>query len=114
MRRNSSAAMSPTAGSRRSGLAIMFQKRLRTACERSMCGSAASSGRRTRISGTHSRPRRNAIEAESRLIVRTRFGACSPTSSETRPPIEFPTRWARSIASVSMKRSTWRAKKSGL
>ena len=55
VRRNSSAAMSATEGSTRSGRAIIRQKRSRTCRGRKTGGSTASSGRRTRTSGTSSR-----------------------------------------------------------
>ena len=59
--------------------------------------------------GTNCRRRRQAIEGQSRLRLCTRSGLWRPTSIDTLPPSELPTRCARSIPSASMKRQTARA-----
>ena len=60
-----------------------------------------SSGRAKRTSHCQSR-RTNATAGLSSAIPPTRSGRSRPTSIATRPPIELPTRCARSIPSASI------------
>ena len=104
VRQNSSQAMSATAGSRRSGRANIVQKRARTCAARSGWGMAASSGRSRRTSGDELAAAPERERGRQQREARTRSGSVSAISSATRPPIELPTRWARSISISSMKR----------
>ena len=108
MRSNSSTPMSATLGSTRSRSANIAQNVRSIRSRPNECGSIPSSGRAKRTSQCQSR-RMNAIAGLSSASALTRSGRSRPTSIATRPPIELPTMWARSMFSASIVPITARA-----
>ena len=78
----------------------------RTARARSPRAAGAGSRPAPAAAGARAAPARGgggkASAGASRLRLATRSGSPKPSSSAIRPPIELPTRWARSIAIASM------------